>query len=331
MRNSNPKLVEILDNRNLKFKCRVCGQIWYPDSKRISWQCPNSCRAMDKKLMEKIKKYIKLLVNKSKEIKEVYLIGSLATGNFNKNSDIDLVICFNKDPSDTLMALETVLEWGSELAKEENKLEILGDILSFIDKFSMFKEIKPFMNSVYGCINKTLEIKPDSIFDFEELLVKNSIIYFVQEYINYSKITQKDQVFKFLADSLEKLQIQPLIVNLGLLLKPMYQDQAYISNLENLKEIEVIYNSSNDVDIKIKQEIDTWLNTNNINLENQDELREDLKKEFENSITKYNLTLDSEKSKKLELEVMEMLTMKLAMLSLMEQIPDDSLKPIPIK
>ncbi|TKJ22293.1 MAG: hypothetical protein CEE43_07005 [Promethearchaeota archaeon Loki_b32] len=214
---------------------------------------------------------------------------------------------------------------------DENKLEILGDILSFVNKFAMFKDITPFMNSLYTCINKTLEIKPESIFDFDDLLVRNSIMHFVQEYINYSKIIQKDQVFQFLADSLEKLQIQPLIVNLGLLLKPMYQDQAYISNQENLKEIEVIYNSSNDVDIKIKQEIDIWLNTNNINLENQDELREDLKKEFENSITKYNLTLDSEKSKKLELEVMEMLTMKLAMLSLMEHIPDDSLKPIPIK
>jgi len=41
--------------------------------------------------------------------------------------------------------------------------------------------------------------------------------------------------------------------------------------------------------------------------------------------------MDSEKSKKLELEVMEMLTMKLTMLSLMDQISDDSFEPIPIK
>ena len=38
-----------------------------------------------------------------------------------------------------------------------------------------------------------------------------------------------------------------------------------------------------------------------------------------------------EKSKKLELEVIEMLTMKLTMLSLMEHIPDDSFELIPIK
>jgi len=151
--------------------------------------------------------------------------------------------------SDEHFTLERDINHYYDAEPDENKLEILGDILDFINKFAMFKEITPFMNSLYTCINKTLEIKPNSIFNFEDLLVRNSIMHFVQEYLNYSKITQKDQVFKFLADSLEKLQIQPLIVNLGLLLKPMYQDQAYISNQENLKEIEVIYNSSNDVDI----------------------------------------------------------------------------------
>ncbi|MFX1502661.1 MAG: hypothetical protein ACFFDH_17000 [Promethearchaeota archaeon] len=232
----------------------------------------------------------------------------------NKNFDLEQTLnrCYSTEP-------------------DENKLEILGDILSFIDKFSMFRELKPFMNSVYTCINNTLEIKPDSIFDFEELLVRNSIMHFVQEYIDYSKLNQKDQVLKVLADSLEKLQTEPLIMNLGLLLKPMYQDQAYISNLENLKEVEVNYNLSNDVDIQIKQEIDTWLNTKDINLDNQDKLKEELNQEFENLSIKYKLTLNSEKTKKLEMEVIEMLTMKLTMLSLMEQIPDDSFEPIPIK
>ena len=214
---------------------------------------------------------------------------------------------------------------------DENKLEIIGDILSFINKFSMFKEIIPFMNSLYTCINKTLEIKSESIFDFEDLLVRNSIMHFVQEYIDYSKITQKDQVLKLLSDSLEKLEIEPLIMNLGLLLKPMYQDQAYIRNLQNLNEVEISYTSSNGVDIQIKQEIDTWINSKDINLDSQDELREHLTQEFENIITKHNLPLDSKKAQKLKIEVMEMLTMKLTMLSLMEQIPDDSFEPIPIK
>jgi len=214
---------------------------------------------------------------------------------------------------------------------DENKLEILGDILSFIDKFSMFRDIKPFMNSLFTCINNSLEIKLESIFDFEELLVKNSIMYFVQQYIDYSKITQKDQVLEFLTDSLEKLKKQPLVMNLGLLLKPMYQDKNYLNNLEKLNEVEVYYNLATDIDLQIKQEIDAWLKTQDINLDKQDELKEHLKQQFEYLVTKYNLTMDFEKSKKLEREVIEMLTMKLTLLSLMEFSPEESFEPIPIK
>lgn len=233
--------------------------------------------------------------------------------------------------SDNNFDLEQKLNQYYSRESDENKLEIIGDILSFIDKFSMFRDIKPFMNSLYTCINNSLEIKLESIFDFEELLVKNSIMHFVQQYINYSKINQKDQVLEFLTDSLEKLQKQPLVMNLGLLLKPMYQDQKYLNTLEELKEVEVNYNLATDVDLQIKQEIDSWLNAQDINLDKQDELKEFLKQKFENLVTKYNLAIGSEKSKKLEMEVIEMLTMKLAMLSLMEFVPEDSFGSIPIK
>jgi hypothetical protein len=195
----------------------------------------------------------------------------------------------------------------------------------------MFKDNKPFNNSLYNCINNTLEIKPDSIFEFEELLVKNSIMHFVQEYINYSKLNYKDKVLEFLVDSLEKLQIEPLIINLGFLIKPMYQDQDYLNNLDDLKEVEVAYYIGNGIDVHIKNEIDAWLKNQDISLDNQDESYKNLKQEFRNLITKHNLSIDSEKSKKLELEVMEMLTMKLTMLSLMDHISDDSFEPIPIK
>ncbi|MBA7514248.1 hypothetical protein ES705_06273 [subsurface metagenome] len=51
MKNMNPKIVEILDERNLKFRCKKCKEIWYPSIKpgsdgrlyRRSWQCPRGC------------------------------------------------------------------------------------------------------------------------------------------------------------------------------------------------------------------------------------------------------------------------------------------------
>ncbi|MFX1389049.1 MAG: hypothetical protein ACFE9Z_03185 [Promethearchaeota archaeon] len=232
--------------------------------------------------------------------------------------------------SDKEFDLEQNLNHYYKTEPDENKLEILGDILSFIDKFSMFKNIKPFMNSLYSCITTSLQIKPESIFDFEELLVKNSVMHFIQEYINYSKITQKEQVLGFLTDSLEKLQIQPLVTNLGLLIKPMYQDQSYLNKLENLKEVEVTYNLDN-FDIHIKQEIDKWFDSQEINLDNQERLQTNLNQKFEDMIASSNLTIKDEKYNKLKLEVLEMLAMKLTMESLMQHLPEDSFDPIPIK
>ncbi|MFX1323327.1 MAG: hypothetical protein ACFE8N_00105 [Promethearchaeota archaeon] len=214
---------------------------------------------------------------------------------------------------------------------DENKLEIIGDILNFINKFSMFQDIKPFMHSLYICIIKTLEIKPDSIYDFEELLVKNAIMHFVQEHINYSKFTQKDQVLNFLTDSLEKLEIQPLIMNLGLLIKPIYQDQKYLTTLNNYKEVEVDYNQTDGTEIQIKNEIDNWLKNQKLDLDKQEEVQEKLLLELDRLLLKYNISKNTEKYEKLHLEVIEMLNMKLTMLSLMDQIPDDSFEPIPIK
>ena len=214
---------------------------------------------------------------------------------------------------------------------EENKLEIVGDILSFINKFSLFKEIKPFMSSLYSSINNTLEIKLDNVFDFEDLLIKNSIMHFIQEYINYSQLTQKDQVLEYLSNSLEKLQTQPLIMNLGLLLKPVYEDITYQNKLKKVNPIAVIYNLNNETEVQIKIDIDTWLKSQSISIDNQEGLKEQLNIEFNRLLLKYNLTKESEKSKRIHLEVMEMLTMQLTMLSLMDHIPDDSIEPIPIK
>ncbi|MFX0069980.1 MAG: hypothetical protein ACFFAO_02720, partial [Candidatus Hermodarchaeota archaeon] len=44
---------------------------------------------------------------------------------------------------------------------EENKRRILDKVIVFINNFAMFKEVKPFMNSLYICVKKTLEIQAD--------------------------------------------------------------------------------------------------------------------------------------------------------------------------
>ncbi len=211
------------------------------------------------------------------------------------------------------------------------KLEILSKITQFINYFSIFKTIKPFMNSVYYCIETTLDIGVESISDFKELLVKNALMRFVQEYIDYAQLTQKRQVLKLLSDSFDRLQIQPIIINLGLLLKPMYQDKAYLDRANNTKDVEISYSLLDEIEIKIKIIIDEWLKVQVITLNNQDNIKTELRKKYEDLASNFKIIKDSDIYLKLFTEVMEMLSMRLAMISLMESISDDSFEPIPIK
>ena len=214
---------------------------------------------------------------------------------------------------------------------DNRKMEILSNITQFINYFSIFKNVKPFMNSVYNCIDTTLDIGFESASDFKELLVKNTLMRFVQEYIDYAQLTQKRQVLKVLSDSFEKLQIQPLIINLGLLLKPMYQDKAYLDRINNNKDVEISYSPLDEIEIKIKTIIDEWLKVQVITLNNQDKIKTDLRKKYEDLASNFKIIKNSDVYLKIFSEVMEMLSMKLTMISLMGSISDGSFEPIPIK
>ena len=219
-----------------------------------------------------------------------------------------------------------------ELFDSDNlKMEILSKITQFINYFSIFKNVKPFMNSVYYCIETTLEIGVESVGDFKELLVKNALMRFVQEYIDYAQLTQKRQVLRLLSDSFEKLQIQPIIINLGLLLKPMYQDKAYLDRANNTKDVKISYSLLDDIEIKIKTIIDEWMKAQVITLSNQDKIKTELRNKYEDLASNFKITKNSDIYLKLFTEVMEMLSMRLTMISLMGTISDDSLAPIPIK
>jgi len=211
------------------------------------------------------------------------------------------------------------------------KIEILGKILLFIYNFSMFKNILPFMESVYTCVEKSLELQIESISDFNELLIKNTLMHFIQDYIEYAQLNQKRQVLKLLSDSLDKLQIRPLIINLGLLLKPMYQDENYLNKLNYIEEVEVTYISDDQIELQIKEGIDRWLKSQLIDLNKQEYLKNSLKQYYDTLVNEFYLTKESENYKRLLNEVMEMLTMKLTMVSLMDSMVDESIEPIPIK
>ncbi|MEJ2252021.1 MAG: hypothetical protein P8Y70_17245 [Candidatus Lokiarchaeota archaeon] len=225
--------------------------------------------------------------------------------------------------------LEDSLNQRKESA--DDKLLIMENVLNFIYHFAMFKDIKPFMKSVFVCIKKTLETQTASIKEFDRLLIKNALTRFIQEYLTYSKLSQKDQVLQYLSDSLQKLQLQPLIINLGLLIKPMYKDEDYINRIKGFEEVEVTYVLNNDSEIQIKKEIDNWLETQDISLEKQEQLRIELTEKFNSLINECGLDKSSISCKNLKEEVIEMLNMKLTVISLMKSIPEEEFSPLKIK
>jgi len=211
------------------------------------------------------------------------------------------------------------------------KISLFESMYQFIQHFEMFKEIKPFMKSVFITLKKSLEFETKSVADFEEVLIKNTIMRFIQEYITYSKISQQETVLNVLTESLGKLKLKPMIINLGLLIKPLYGDEEYVEKIEDYEEVEVTYVLNSEEEIQIKKSIDKWLETQEISLKNQELLEKGLKIKFNELINSSGLSKDSENYQKLWKEVLEMLKMKLTVVSLMASLPEEELKPVGIK
>jgi len=225
--------------------------------------------------------------------------------------------------------LETFFdEWNISL---EFKQLIIDKLLSYINHFTMFRDIEPMMNSVFVMIKKTLEFKTDTLKEFEQLLIKNTLMRFIQEYITYSKISAKEKVLNYLTQSLQRLQLQPLIINLGLLIKPMYKDEEYLKKIKGFEEVEVTYVLNSNQEVQIKKAIDQWLETQHISLDKQNQIKETLKSKYNELINNCGLSNNSDLCNKLWLEVMEMLNLKLTVLSLMESIQGEEFEPIGIK
>ncbi|MBY8987846.1 MAG: hypothetical protein KGD61_05280 [Candidatus Lokiarchaeota archaeon] len=110
----------------------------------------------------------------------------------------------------------------------------------------------------------------------------------------------------------------------------MYQDKAYLDRTKNTKDVEISYSLPDDTEIKIKTIIDEWLKAQVITLNNQGKIKTELRKKYEDLASNFKIIKFSDFYLKLFTEVMEMLSLRLTMISLMESISDDSFEPIPI-
>jgi hypothetical protein len=214
---------------------------------------------------------------------------------------------------------------------DEFLLQILEKINEFINYFAMFNDIEPFMKSLFITIKKSFEFKIDSIEDFQQILIRNTLTRLIQEYLTYSKTHNEQKVLGYLTDSLQKLQIRPLLMNLGLIVKPMYEDEEYVEKVKDYEEVEVTYVLNDEEEIGVKKQIDNWLETQEISLNRQDQLEQKLDEKFSSLINQCDIDQESEKCDKLWTEVLEMLRMKLTVASLMDGLEETGPEPISIK
>ena len=220
---------------------------------------------------------------------------------------------------------------------------ILNKILRFLYHFQMFKSIEPFMAEVYRYIWNTLEVQLTNLEEFEYILVKTSLTGLVQDYVNFMKIHDKDAVFDFLTQSFGKLSLGPLIINLGLLLKPFYQEITILAEsepievieeiklkelVEDIEEVQILVDNSTQL---IKEAVNDWIESQKLELDNQRELKEKLKIFYDDMAEIYDIEKHTETYKILFTEVMEMLSLKLTVISLMDSLSDSSINPVPIK
>jgi len=244
------------------------------------------------------------------------------------NSSYQNIKNFLSIPSDN-RELEGIIERLN--FSDEFLLGILEKIYEFINYFAMFNDIEPFMKSLFITIKRSFEFKIESIEDFQQILIKNTLTRLIQEYLTYSKTHNEQKVLGYLTDSLQKLQIRPLLMNLGLIVKPMYEDEEYVEKVKDYEEVEVTYVLNDEEEIGIKKQIDNWLDTRDIRLNKQDQLEQELDNKFTTLINQCDIEQETEKCNKLWTEVLEMLRMKLTVASLMDGLGESGPEPISIK
>lgn len=92
--------------------------IWTKEQGYIPWE--------DRKgVLEKVEKYIKLLLEKEKRIYQVILIGSLVNWNFKKSSDIDLALYYKPSFKNVKDAMTFSIGLEQEMEGEREKLGIV--------------------------------------------------------------------------------------------------------------------------------------------------------------------------------------------------------------
>lgn len=208
--------------------------------------------------------------------------------------------------------------------------ESIQEITDFVHYFSMFQGLKSIRLELYRSILDSIGMA-DNIADLRELLQKTILLRFVEIYVDNARLEQKDKILDILSSSLETLAPGPLFLNLGLLVRPIFQDKEFQQKQEAEEEKEIIYTqeyaSITDADVAIKNAIDLWIRSQQLSLDIQDELYQVLSLQFEKECSLRGIPPRED----LLIQCKEMLNMQLALVSLQMSLEDEDEDLSPVK
>ncbi len=219
--------------------------------------------------------------------------------------------------------LEEIFKDKTEI---DQAIKIIGE---FVNYFNLFNDLKFLKKEIVDCILGTLEICTNNK-ELMDSLLKTTLFRILEIFLDHSKIQgDKDKIIKTLSLSLEILAPSALIINLGMIAKPVFQDEDYQAQKAlEAEEIEKIDHSV--IADAIKAEVSNWIEMQQLNLEKQKELTDHVEIMVARLAAEQGLATETEQYYNLVLESKEMVNLKLTAMSLLMDFGDEDLSPQPL-
>jgi len=243
-----------------------------------------------------------------------------------------------------LMSFSDLLSFFEEPAKVEEIRHFLEECFSnlkdremgttiiseFVRYFALFQTLKPLRLEIHHSVIETIQIA-DKVSDLGELLQKAILLRLVEIYIGNAGLGQKDKILNILSSSLETLAPGPLFLNLGLMVRPIFQQESYQHAQKTQEEREIVYSieykTISKTDIEIKKAMDKWIKSQRIDLDAQDKLQSALRQKLQEECSQRGIPARDD----LLFQVQEMLNLQLTLASLQMSMGDEDLAPTPIR
>ncbi len=223
--------------------------------------------------------------------------------------------------------------------EDDQKISLFNVIVQFAHYFDLFRDVQYFFEEVYDAIVGSIELidEDDGINseEFDQLLQKTILLRFIDAYVTYAKLDQKEKILDILSTSLGVLAPQALFLNLGLLVKPVYSSEDFVKEKRKQEVVEISYEEyqvGGEAEAAVKQGIDSWIHTQTLDLEKQADLKAAMHEEFDQLCQVHGIPQTSSNYESLWAQVNEMLVMQLTIVSLggFADEDDEDLAPVPL-